>query len=73
MSDTTVDAGHDPKALIARRVAHEIEPGMLVNLGIGLPSLVATYLPKDAGVFFSPRTASSGSAPVRPRAWRSRT
>ena len=42
----------DPKTLIARRVAHEIEPGMLVNLGIGLPSLVATYLPKDAGVFF---------------------
>lgn len=42
----------DAKILIARRVAQEIEPGMLVNLGIGLPSLVATYVPTDLGVFF---------------------
>lgn len=42
----------EPKELIARRVAREIHPGMLVNLGIGLPSLVANYLPRDSGVFF---------------------
>jgi acetate CoA/acetoacetate CoA-transferase beta subunit len=42
----------DPKEVIARRVAREIGPGMLVNLGIGLPSLVATFLPRDSGVFF---------------------
>ena len=42
----------DPKVIIARRVAREIRPGMLVNLGIGLPSLVANYLGPDAGVFF---------------------
>ncbi len=42
----------DAKEIIARRVAREIHPGMLVNLGIGLPSLVANYLPHDAGVFF---------------------
>lgn len=40
------------KEIIARRVAQEIEPGMLVNLGIGLPSLVANYVPADSGVFF---------------------
>ena len=45
-------AAIDPKEIIARRVAREIRPGMLVNLGIGLPSLVANYLPQDAGVFF---------------------
>jgi len=41
-----------PKERIARRVAQEIAPGMLVNLGIGLPSLVAGFVPSDAGVFF---------------------
>lgn len=42
----------DAKEIIARRVAREIKPGMLVNLGIGLPSLVANFLPRDSGVFF---------------------
>lgn len=42
----------DAKELIARRVAQEIRPGMLVNLGIGLPSMVATFVPASAGVFF---------------------
>ncbi|WBU54196.1 3-oxoacid CoA-transferase subunit B [Paracoccus sp. SCSIO 75233] len=42
----------DAKEVIARRVAQEIKPGMLVNLGIGLPSLVANYVPSERGVFF---------------------
>lgn len=42
----------DAKELIARRVAREIAPGMLVNLGIGLPSLVANFVPASLGVFF---------------------
>lgn len=42
----------DTKELIARRVAREISPGMLVNLGIGLPSMVANYVPASMGVFF---------------------
>ena len=42
----------DAKEIIARRVAQEIEPGTLVNLGIGLPSIVANYIPKDVQVFF---------------------
>lgn len=42
----------DAKHLIARRVARELAPGMLVNLGIGLPSLVATYVPAEMGVYF---------------------
>ncbi len=42
----------DAKEIIARRVAREIQPGSLVNLGIGLPSLVANYLPANSGVFF---------------------
>ncbi|MGI9134102.1 MAG: 3-oxoacid CoA-transferase subunit B [Rhodoferax sp.] len=42
----------EAKELIARRVAREIRPGMLVNLGIGLPSMVANYVPASMGVFF---------------------
>lgn len=37
--------------VIARRVAQELSEGMLVNLGIGLPTQVAKYLPKDIHVF----------------------
>lgn len=40
------------KTLIARRVALEIKAGTLVNLGIGLPSMVANYLPDGVNVFF---------------------
>ncbi len=42
----------DAKEIIARRVALEVKPDMLVNLGIGLPSMVANYLPGDVEVFF---------------------
>lgn len=40
------------KQRIAQRVAQEISPGSLVNLGIGLPTLVAQYVPVEANVFF---------------------
>ena len=41
---TGAPAAMSPKEIIARRVAREVEPDSLVNLGIGLPSLVANYL-----------------------------
>ena len=40
------------KELIARRVAKEVQPGTLVNLGIGLPTLVANHVPAEHDVFF---------------------
>ena len=40
-----------PNEVIARRVAQEFTEGMLVNLGIGLPTQVANYLPKNMTVF----------------------
>jgi acetate CoA/acetoacetate CoA-transferase beta subunit len=42
----------DSKELIARRVAMELVDNTLVNLGIGLPTLVATYVPRGIQVFF---------------------
>lgn len=36
----------DAKQRIARRVAQELRDGDIVNLGIGLPTMVANYLPE---------------------------
>lgn len=41
-----------PKEIIARRCAQELGAGQVVNLGIGIPTLTANYLPEDAGVIF---------------------
>jgi acetate CoA/acetoacetate CoA-transferase beta subunit len=42
----------DDKTVIARRVALELQDGDLVNLGIGLPTMVAQYLPVGIDVSF---------------------
>jgi len=42
----------DAKERIARRVASEVRAGSLVNLGIGLPSHVASFVKPELGVFF---------------------
>jgi acetate CoA/acetoacetate CoA-transferase beta subunit len=42
----------EAKELIARRVALEVRDRTLVNLGIGLPTLVARYVPKEINVAF---------------------
>jgi acetate CoA/acetoacetate CoA-transferase beta subunit len=42
----------DAKEIIARRVARELRDRNLVNLGIGLPTLVASYVPAGISVAF---------------------
>ncbi|QFT89261.1 putative succinyl-CoA:3-ketoacid coenzyme A transferase subunit B [Bacillus sp. THAF10] len=44
--------GRDVRNLIAKRAAKEIKNGMVVNLGIGIPSLVPNHLPEGYHVFF---------------------
>lgn len=44
--------GDTSREIIAKRAAEEIRDGMLVNLGIGIPSLVPNYLPKNHKVMF---------------------
>ena len=47
--------------IIARRIARELAPGMLVNLGIGIPTLVANYLPENIHVFFQSENGLIGT------------
>jgi acetate CoA/acetoacetate CoA-transferase beta subunit len=55
------EAAMEPQTIIARRIARELAPGMLVNLGIGIPTLVANYLPKDIHVFFQSENGLIGT------------
>lgn len=41
-----------PEEVIQRRVARELHPGTLVNLGIGLPTGVCRHIPVDSGILF---------------------
>jgi acetate CoA/acetoacetate CoA-transferase beta subunit len=50
--------------IIARRIARELESGMLVNLGIGIPTLVANYVPAGVNVFFQSENGLIGTGPV---------
>ena len=54
----------DPQTLIARRVALELRPGNLVNLGIGIPTLVANYVPDGLKVFFQSENGLIGTGPI---------
>lgn len=49
----------DAKQRIARRVAQELRDGDIVNLGIGLPTMVANYLPEGIHITRNQKTASS--------------
>ena len=53
-----------PEELIARRIAMELRDGMLVNLGIGIPTLVADYVPRGIQVFFQSENGLIGTGAV---------
>jgi acetate CoA/acetoacetate CoA-transferase beta subunit len=55
---------NEMKAVIAKRVAQELEDGDLVNLGIGLPSLVSNYIPEGVEVFFQAENGLIGLGPA---------
>lgn len=49
---------------IAARVARDIPEGAVVNLGIGLPTKVANYLPKDKDIFLQSENGVLGMGPA---------
>ncbi|QUI24071.1 CoA transferase subunit B [Vallitalea pronyensis] len=52
------------KQIIARRVAKELQHGQLVNLGIGLPTKVANYIPEGVEVIFQSENGMVGMGKV---------
>lgn len=51
------------KEIIAKRVAKELKDGQVVNLGIGLPTMVANYIPKDLRITFQSENGIIGMGP----------
>jgi acetate CoA/acetoacetate CoA-transferase beta subunit len=54
----------DPQTIIAKRIAQELRSGMLVNLGIGIPTMVANYVPREVKVFFQSENGLIGTGPI---------
>jgi acetate CoA/acetoacetate CoA-transferase beta subunit len=54
----------DPQTIIAKRIALELRDGMLVNLGIGIPTRVANFVPRGMHVFFQSENGLIGTGAV---------
>ncbi|MGE7879109.1 3-oxoacid CoA-transferase subunit B [Peribacillus muralis] len=54
----------DVRNRIAKRAAKEIEDGLIVNLGIGIPTLVADHVPGDFHVLFHAENGVLGTGPL---------
>ncbi len=52
------------KEFIAKRIAKELRDGDVVNLGIGLPTMVANYVPENMKVIFQSENGFVGLGPA---------
>jgi acetate CoA/acetoacetate CoA-transferase beta subunit len=61
----------DPKELkrerLIKRIAQELPDGALVNLGIGMPTMVANYIPKDRTILLHSENGFTGLGPAAPK------
>ena len=54
----------DIKEIIAARAAKELKDGDVVNLGIGLPTMVANFIPKDVDIILQSENGIMGMGPA---------
>jgi acetate CoA/acetoacetate CoA-transferase beta subunit len=54
----------DAQTIIAKRIAQELRSGMLVNLGIGIPTMVANFVQGDVKVFFQSENGLIGTGAI---------
>lgn len=52
------------QTLIAKRIAKELRAGMLVNLGVGIPTQVANYVPQGMHLYFQSENGLIGTGPI---------
>jgi acetate CoA/acetoacetate CoA-transferase beta subunit len=64
MSTLTLERVKTAKEIIAERVAMEMKDGDVVNLGIGLPTMVPNYLPEGVNVILQSENGYVGIGPV---------
>ena len=64
MADRIKKDTRDPKVIIATRVARELKNGDVVNLGIGLPVMVANYLPEGVEIVLQSENGLMGMGPA---------
>jgi 3-oxoacid CoA-transferase subunit B len=57
------ETGIDKRSLIIRRAARELRDGFYVNLGIGMPTLVANYVPAGMEVILQSENGMLGIGP----------